>query len=370
MGTEKLVHYFQRKMEERLVMKKKLLVMMLIAMMLLVAACGTKEATPSGGSSTPSGGNSGSTTGESVELKIGQVITAAHGDKCFTQATAVVQGDVVVAAYIDEYQFAAADQVMGVPNSDAADGFASGYAAGKVLLSKRMETEYYSANMKEKAGSTVTIDANYDAIQAFAVGKTVSELEAYKGDEKAVDAVSEATLADTGNYLAAIAEAAKVAQGTEAVTYEGDVSALKLNMEIGAAHGNKCFSTAAALTDGQTIVLSWIDEFQFAAADQVEGVPNSDATEGFAAGYADGQVLLSKRMEADYYSELMADHAGSTVRIDDNYNAIQAAVNGMTIDEAKALAAKDDAVDAVSGATLADTAGYVSLIVDAATNAK
>ena len=345
-------------------MKKKLLVMLVIAMMVLVAACGAKGTTPSGG--TPSGGGSGG----SADLQIGQVITAAHGNKCFSQVTAVVQGDVIVAAFIDEYQFAAADQVMGVPNSDVADGFAAGYAEGQVLLSKRMETEYYSANMKEKAGSTVAIDANYDAIQAFAVGKTISELEKYKGDEKAVDAVSEATLADTGNYLAAIAEAAKVAQGTEAVTYEGDASALKLNVEVGAAHGNKCFSTAAALTDGKNIVLSWIDEFQFAAADQVEGVPNSDAADGFAAGYAEGQVLLSKRMEADYYSEMMAEKAGSTVRIDENYNAIQAAVNGLSIDEAKALAAKSDVVDAVSGATLADTAGYISLIVDAATNAK
>ena len=349
-------------------MKKKLLVMLIIAMMVFVAACGAKEAAPSGGS-TPSGGGSG--TGESVELQIGQVITAAHGNKCFTQATAVVQGDVVVAAYIDEYQFADGTQVEGVPNSDATDGFAGGYAEGQVLLSKRVETEYYSANMAEKGGSKVAIDANYDAIQAFAVGKTIAELEAYKGDEKAVDAVSEATLADTGNYLAAISEAAKAAQETEAVTYEGDTAALKLNMEIGAAHGNKCFSTAAALTDGTTIVLSWIDEFQFAAADQVEGVPNSDAADGFAGGYAEGQVLLSKRVEADYYSELMADHAGSTVRIDDNYDAIQAAVNGMSIDDAKALAGKGEAaVDAVTGATLADTAGYVSLIVDAATNAK
>ena len=86
-------------------MKKKLLVMMIIAIMLLMAACGAKDATPSGGGSTPSGGSE-SSTGESVDLQIGQVITAAHGDKCFTQVTAVVQGDTVVAAFIDEYQFA------------------------------------------------------------------------------------------------------------------------------------------------------------------------------------------------------------------------------------------------------------------------
>ena len=225
--------------------------------------------------------------------------------------------------------------------------------------------------MSSHGGATVRIDDNYDAIQEFAAGKTIAELADFKGKAEAVDAVASATLADTGNYLAAIAEAAEVAKGTEAVAYEGDVSALKLNVEVGAAHGNKCFSTAAALTDGTTIVLSWLDEFQFADGTQVEGVPNSDATEGFAAGYAEGQVLLSKRMEAEYYSANMAEKAGSTVAIDENYNAIQAAVNGLSIDDAQAIADKGEgAVDAVSGATLADTAGYISLIIDAAKNAK
>ena len=34
-------------------------------------------------------------------LQIGQVYTAAHGTSCFTEAVAVVQDDVIVAAYID-----------------------------------------------------------------------------------------------------------------------------------------------------------------------------------------------------------------------------------------------------------------------------
>lgn len=62
----------------------------------------------------------------------------------------------------------------------------------------------------------------------------------------------------------------------------------------------------------------------------------------------------------------MNQKAGATVRIDENYNAIQNHVNGMSIADAKALSEKDDAVDAVSGATLADTAGYIGLIVEAA----
>lgn len=39
------------------------------------------------------------------KIQIGEALSAAHGTKCFTQTYAVVSGDKVVAAYIDEYQF-------------------------------------------------------------------------------------------------------------------------------------------------------------------------------------------------------------------------------------------------------------------------
>ena len=300
-------------------------------------------------------------------IQMGQVITAAHGNKCFSQVTAVVKDDVVIAAYIDEYQFGAADSVTGVPNGDDKDNFGAGFADGQMLFSKRVNADYYSKNMAEKAGSTVRLNDNYDEIQKFAVGKTIDELLAYKDDATAVDAVSGATLADTGNYLAAIGEAGKVAQKTQAVEFNGSSEDLKLNMAIGAAHGNKCFSTAAVLTDGENVILSWIDDFQFGSSADVQGVPNSDDADNFGAGYADpSNVLFSKRVNADYYSDLMNKKANATVRIDENYNAIQNHVNGMSISDVKALSEKDDAVDAVSGATLADTAGYVGLIAEAA----
>lgn len=298
-------------------------------------------------------------------VQLGLAYTAAHGTKCFTEAYAAVQGDVIVAAYVDEFQFVADDAGLEVvPNSDK--GFGEGYAQGKALASKRMVADYYSQNMAEKAGSTVRIDDNFDAIQTFAVGKTIAEVESVAaGGESAVDAVSGATLVDTAGYLSAIVQAAKNAQETQAVEFSGSSDSLKLNVTYGAAHGEKCFTAAAALTDGDRIVLSYLDEFQFTdATADVKGVPNSDAD--FAAGYAEGKILISKRMEADYYSSLMTEHAGATVRIDDNYDAIQAHVNGMTVSEAEALAGSENAVDAVSGATLADTAGYVGAIVEAA----
>lgn len=139
----------------------------------------------------------------------------------------------------------------------------------------------------------------------------------------------------------------------------------KWDILYGAAHGTKCFTSGAVATAGDTIVLSYIDEFQFAGSDAgVVGVPNSDSD--FGAGYAEGKVLMSKRVNADYYSKMMAEKAGSTVSLDANYDAIQNHVNGMSIADAEALSKDEKAVDAVSGATLVDTAGYVGVLVDAA----
>ena len=296
-------------------------------------------------------------------LQIGQVYTSAQGTNGFTEVVAVVQDDVVIAAYIDEFQFMdKGDDIIGVPNSDA--DFAAGYADGKVLASKRENAPYYSKMMAEMGGSTVTIDENFNAIQDFVVGKTISEVEALAGKSDAVDAVSGATLTGTAGYLSAIAQAAQAAQNTQAVAFTGDSSDLKLNVAYAAAHGTKCFTTAAALTDSENILLSYIDDFQFISADaDVTGVPNSDAD--FGEGVAEGSVLCSKRVNTAYYSRNMAEKAGSTVAIDKNFDAIQNHINGMKIAEVTDLAGTEAPVDAISGATLVDTAGYLDAVLKA-----
>ena len=147
---------------------------------------------------------------DEAPIKLGQVQWAAHGDKCFAVMTVVLQGDVIVAAHIDEYQIGTGN--VGVPNSDK--GFGANFSDGKVLYSKRVNAAAYSENMK-KAGSTVALDVNYDMIQAFCVGKTVAELEsaiAPLTKETAVDAVTGATLTDTLGYLQGLLAAAKAAQ--------------------------------------------------------------------------------------------------------------------------------------------------------------
>jgi len=141
-----------------------------------------------------------------AEVKLGQSIFAAHGTKCFAVITVAMEGDKIVAAYIDEFQMMAADTSVAVPNSEAMFPI-----EGKVLGSKRLNAEAYSTNM-QKAGSTVAIDANYDAIQAHVAGKTIAELEAEVAGKEAadmVDAVAGCTLADTLGYINGIIAAAK-----------------------------------------------------------------------------------------------------------------------------------------------------------------
>ena len=143
-----------------------------------------------------------------AEAVLGQAIFAAHGTKCFAVITVAMDGDKIADAHIDEFQMMTAGEATAVPNSEAMFPI-----EGKVLGSKRVNAEMYSTNM-QKAGSTVAIDANYDAIEAFATGKTIAELEALtaKTAEEVVDAVAGCTLVDAQGYLNGIIEAAKNAK--------------------------------------------------------------------------------------------------------------------------------------------------------------
>ena len=143
--------------------------------------------------------------------KVGQILCNPQDARAFAVVTVVMQNDVIIAAYIDEFQFMAADSNVGVPGSDGALG--TNFAAGQVLASKRANNAGYSAMMTAYAGSTVSIADNYDAIQAFVVGKTVADLEALlTSGENVVDAISGATLVAAPGYLQGIIDAAKAAK--------------------------------------------------------------------------------------------------------------------------------------------------------------
>ena len=244
---------------------------------------------------------------------------AAHGDKCFTSVVvATAEDGTILAASVDDYQFMPADSagITPVPNSDA--GFADGYAEGKVLMSKTVNNDAYSASMKEKAQSTTPWLTSMKAIEAYCT---------------------------TGAYA-------------------GDGSDLKMGRATAAAHGDKAFAEAVSLVQGDVLVASSIDEFQFADASSagLVPVPNSDAA--FAEGYAEGKALMSKSVNSDMYSASMKEKAQSTTPWIESMSAIESFVAGQKIADVKAKGP-----DAVSGATLVDTAGYVDTAVAAAKTA-
>lgn len=302
-----------------------------------------------------------------AELQIGQVEAAAHGTKCFTTATVVLEGDKILLAYLDEYQFLAADKAVGVPNSET---LADYWNEGVVLASKRVNAEMYSANMA-KSGSTVAIDVNYNTIQDYVAGKTIAEVEALAGKttEELVDTISGATLVDMPGYLSAIVDAAKAAQNNPKVTYEGDVAALKIGQVEAAAHGKKAFTLATAVTANDKVVLAYLDEFQYLDGETATGVPNSETLKDNLSDPT--RVLGSKRVNTEMYSANMAK-SGSTIAIDKNFDMIQDYVSGKTIAELKDLAGKsgEEVLDTISSTTLVDAGGYVNAIVAAATASK
>ena len=139
-----------------------------------------------------------------------------------------------------------------------------------------------------------------------------------------------------------------------------------------AAHGDRGFAVITVALQDDTILAAKIDEFQFmgdGADMKAIGVPNSDGA--FGTSYPEGQVLASKRVNSDLYS-LNMQRAGSTTQIAANFNAIEAFVKGKTVAQLDAFVStytdenKAEFVDAVSGATTADTLGYVRGIVAAA----
>ena len=157
------------------------------------------------------------------EVLLGQIEYAAHGTGCFAVISVALQDDVIKAAKIDEFQFIGNREdlaAVGVPNSS--ESFGKNYPEGQVLGSKRVNSDLYSLNM-QRAGSTVQIAANYNAIEAFVKDKTIEELETivngYTAETKAefIDVVAGATTADTLGYVQGIlaaAKAAKAATGT------------------------------------------------------------------------------------------------------------------------------------------------------------
>ena len=319
----------------------------------MLGSCAPNGAAATSEGATPAVGSGGSSNAVTLHRGYG----AAHGDKCFTSVVVATADDgSILAVSVDDYQFmpAGSTGITPVPNSDA--GLAAGYATGQVLMSKTVNTDAYSAMMKEKAQATQPWLTSMRAIEDYCVGKKPSELK-----KASIDTVSGATLVDAPNYLKLVSEVAQSDAITSSGTYSGDGSSLKLGRINAAAHGDKAFAEAVSLVQDDVLVATSIDEFQFVATSS-EGfvpVPNSDAA--FAAGYAEGQMLMSKSVNSEAYSAMMKEKAQATTPWIESMAAIESFVAGQKISDVKAKGP-----DAVSGATLVDTAGYVKAAVEAA----
>ncbi len=310
---------------------------------------------------------------EATDGSIRAMYTAPHGNQSFASTFVVMDGDTVHDVAIDEYQFMEGDDWDGVPNAD--ETFGEGYAEELTLVSKRENDEDYSAMMADIADATNSYSENLDAIQDFAIGKTLSEIEeaiaeldGLGEDDEIADVVSGATFVDTNGYLQAIVDTAN--DGLEFPgAADADLANAELSYSLEAPHGNQSFAIVAVLHEGDSVLAAAMDELQFVDPAEFEGVPNSDET--FGENYNEDVVLASKLENDEAYSAMMADIAGATMTYSENMQSILDFAVGKTADEIEAAADEvenlgedDEIADVVSGATFVDTDGYLQAIAD------
>ena len=308
---------------------------------------------------------------EAIEgkLVLRRSLKAPHGEGTFARIAVVTDGDKLVDVSIDELQYFDEDSdFVGLPNQDEDTEFKAGNKEGKILGSKIMNDEQYSAMMKEKAESTVSIWDNYKAIQDFAMGKTIDELkEVVEGaeDGKPIDAVTGATLVDTKGYLQAIIETAE-SRDNYTIFEASNIDDIKVQQLYGTAGNKNAVTDTFVVLEGDKIIAANIDEYQFM---QGKGVPNSDKK--FGENYADSEKVLASKLENNEdYSGQMKEIAKAEYTLEENFKAIQDFVVGKTPEEIKEIIDSNEAgkpVDAISGATLASTVGYLEEIYNAAT---
>lgn len=310
---------------------------------------------------------------EADSIKLYYGLDDPHGDKSFAAIAVAIQGDTIVDVYIDEFQFMEGEGWTGVPNSDKA--FGENYPEGQTLISKRQNDEQYSNIMTEAGQATQSYVENIEAIQNFAIGKTIAELESAADqldddDANISDVVSGATLVDTDEYLDSI---------IEVVTDDGYsiTGATAENPEIKtllAPIGEDSLGLVSVVIDGDTIVAAQIDELQYndEEAEDWDSVPNGDEDDGFGASIPEDKELISKLENNEEYSDLMKEYANATLTYKENMQAISNFVAGKTVNEIQAAIDELDGQsdnsaisDVVSGATLSSTPAYLTAIVEA-----
>lgn len=287
-----------------------------------------------------------------------QLYTAPHGENSFAVTTLVMDGEKILAATMDEFQYVAAADFEGVPNSDA--GFGENYPKDLVLASKVVNNKAYSAMMADKGKATQTYVESMTAITEYAVGKTAADLQKEFDDhETMAEVITGATFADASGYVESIIKTALYGHTVAgSAVVEGD---LKVQQAYSAPHGDKSFAVTTTALVNDKIVAAYLDEFQFVA--DMEGVPNSDA--GFGENYPEGLQLIAKSDNDEAYSAMMKEKGQATQTYAVSMEGVITYVLGKTTAELeKDVAANENMSDVVTGATFADTAGYVNSFID------
>lgn len=311
------------------------------------------------------------TVSNSNNVVLKQAYYNAHGSPAV--ATAVVEGDTVVAAYIDEIYFFKNDGANVVFDVDAEKSLPK-FVEGDVISSKKVSGAYGAALPGGPYVDQIT------AIEKFVKGKTVAELQgAYSklAAEGAVvaDVVSGATMRDTKNYIKNVAIAAdpSLAAGDKLAQHV-TLTEVKVGAGYFNAH-NEAVASAIAVVDGSgTVVAAYLDDIFFRNLEQgYVGLPgvNSERTIPHLANGLDTLASKNHKTNSDLYGANMAK-SGSTVLPVDNLAKIAEFAVGKKIDDLKAVIAKDTAKDdiqAVTGATFVDNHKYLNAIIVAAENA-
>lgn len=358
-------------------MKKVTLGLVIMGALLLVTGCQADEKKEAEGSTSEikteeraadstTDGTSGASEATTLSVPAGtlairQLYTAPHGDKSFAVTTVVMDGDKILLAEMDEFQYLNKAEFEGVPNSDG--GFGENYPEGLVLSSKLVNDQAYSEMMKEKGQATKKYSESMSAIMNHVKGKTISELEKLVETDPVTDVITGATFADANGYLQAVIDTAKNGYGLAGL--KNDDTELTLSQVYGAPHGDKSFSVTSIAKAGDKIAAVYTDEFQFLEAGDVLGVPNADG--GFGENFAKGTVLVSKMTNNPAYSKMMTEMGKATQEYAESMTAILEYATGKTVTEIEEdLKANEEMTDVVTGATFSDTTGYVKGIVEAA----
>ncbi len=205
-------------------------------------------------------------------------------------------------------------------------------------------------------------------------------LAACSPDSSGGESTAETTTATTTVETAESSETAApvaitIADGSDASAEVPAEGTVYMRQMYTAPHGTRSFAVVNVIMNGDTIIDSVLDEFQYLDPATNTGVPNSDGA--FAEAYPEGVVLASKVVNNESYSAMMAEKGGATQTWQESVDAITNFTKGKTVEELEtalteldALGEEGNPADVVSGATFSDTHGYLQAIVDTAKSGK